>query len=150
MEVLNTVTFCTNRLKVFPIASGKELKNEGRRSYNYCLEVNSGVHVIKWYDNKCIHQASALSRVAAAGTARQCYAKKSYIDVSLHDMAVHCNRSMGGVDLADLIIALYRTKRMVKKRWKLMVIFHALDICKINGWLLFRHHCDRQAAHKNG
>ena len=70
MEVLNTVTFCTNCLKVFPIASGKEFKDEGRRSYNYRLEVNSGVHVIKWYDNKCIQQASTLSGVAAAGTAR--------------------------------------------------------------------------------
>lgn len=35
---------------------------------------------------------------------------------------------------------------MVKKYLK--VIFHALDIWKINGWLLYRYHCDHQAVPK--
>ena len=64
------------------IASDKELKNEGRGSYNYHSDVNSGFHVIEWYDNKCIHLTSVLSRVAGAGTVKRWYGKKSYIDVS--------------------------------------------------------------------
>ena len=55
---------------------------------------------------------------------------------------------MGGVDLADVLIALYRTKIMVEKRWHLQVIFHALDICKIKGWLLYRRYCHEQAVPK--
>ena len=47
MGILSAVTFRTNRLKGCPIASDKELKNEGRGSYDYCSDVNSGVHVIK-------------------------------------------------------------------------------------------------------
>ena len=37
---------------------------------------------------------------------------------------------------------------MVKKCWYLKVIFHALDIWKINGWLLYRYHRDHQAVPK--
>ena len=55
---------------------------------------------------------------------------------------------MGGVDLADMLIALYRTKIMVEKRWHLQVIFHALDICKIKGWLLYCRYCHEQAVPK--
>ena len=39
---------------------------------------------------------------------------------------------------------------MVKKRWHPKVILHALDICKINGKLLYRRHCDQQAVPKKG
>ena len=51
MGILCTATFRTNRLKGCPIASAMELKNEGRGSCDYCCDINSGVHVIKWYDN---------------------------------------------------------------------------------------------------
>ena len=56
--ILSTATFRTNRLKGCPIASDKELKKEGRGSYDYRSDVNSGVHVIKWHDHKCVHLAS--------------------------------------------------------------------------------------------
>ena len=51
------------------------------------------------------------------------------------------NGSMGGVDLADMLIELYRTKMSTKKRWYLNLIFHCLDIAKVNAWLLYRRHC---------
>ena len=47
MGTLSTATFCTNCLKGYPIASHKELKNEGRGSHDYRSDVNSGVQVIK-------------------------------------------------------------------------------------------------------
>ena len=51
------------------------------------------------------------------------------------------NGSMGGVDLADMLIELYRTKFSTKKRWYLKLIFHCLYIAKVNAWLLYRRHC---------
>ena len=37
---------------------------------------------------------------------------------------------------------------MSKKRWYLKVIFHALDICKVSGWLFYCRHCDQLAVPK--
>ena len=110
------------------------MKKEGCGSYDYHSDVNSGVHVIKWHDHKCVHIASTFSGVAATGTVKQWHARgKSYIDVPLPDMVSDYNPSMGGVDLAYMLIALYRTTIVSKKRWYLKVIFHALDICKVSG-----------------
>lgn len=95
--------------------------------------------MIKQYENKCVYPASTFSRVAAAGTVKRSDAKqKSYIDVSLPDMVLNYNTFILGVDLADMLITLYRTKIMVKKCWYLQVIFQALDIYKINELLLYR------------
>ena len=121
--ILSTATFRTNRLKGCPIASDKELKKEGRGSYDYRSDVNSGVYVIKWHDHKCVHLASTFPGVGATGTLKRWEAKgKSYIDVPLPDMMSDYNTSMGGVN------RIYRTTIMSKKRWYLKVIFHALDI----------------------
>ena len=49
------------------------------------------------------------------------------------------NKSMGGVDLADMLIALYRIE-VKTKRWFIKVFWHLVDICKVNGWLLYRRH----------
>ena len=54
---------------------------------------------------------------------------------------------MRGVDLADMLIALYRTT-ITSKRWYLKVLFHCVDIAKVNVWLLYRRHCDQQKVPK--
>ena len=46
---------------------------------------------------------------------------------------------MGGVDLADMLISLYRTPYKTR-RWYLRVVVHLLDICKVNAWLLYRRY----------
>ena len=90
--------------------------------------------MIKGYENKCIHRASAFFTVPSAGIVKQRDAKeKFYIDGSLSDMVLDYSTSMEGVDLADMLITLYGTKIMAKERWYFKVIFHSLDICKING-----------------
>jgi hypothetical protein len=47
---------------------------------------------------------------------------------------------ISGGYLADMLIAIYRTK-IKTKRWYLKVLFHCLDIAKVNAWLLYRRHC---------
>ena len=49
---------------------------------------------------------------------------------------------MGGVDLADMLISLYRTP-WKSKRWYLRVLVHCLDIAKVNAWLLYRRYADQ-------
>lgn len=47
---------------------------------------------------------------------------------------------MGGVDLSDMLIALYRIP-FKSRRWYLSIFSQLLDICINNGWLFYRKHC---------
>lgn len=40
------------------------------------------------------------------------------------------------------LIALYRCK-IKTKRWYLLLLFHAVDIAKVNAWLLYRRYCNQ-------
>ncbi|KAH9635667.1 hypothetical protein HF086_001458 [Spodoptera exigua] len=51
---------------------------------------------------------------------------------------------MGGVDLADMLVALYRTP-FRGHRWYLPIFSQMLDICINNAWLLYRR--DMKARH---
>ena len=52
---------------------------------------------------------------------------------------------MGGVDLNDMRLALYRIKLGTKK-WYMHVVYYALGVCIVNGWLLYRRHCHQNEA----
>ena len=62
---------------------------------------------------------------------------KTHVDVKCPMIVKAYNTSMGGVELADMLIALYGCK-IKTKRWYLVILFHAIDIAKVNGWLLYR------------
>ena len=70
-----------------PLASYKELKKEGRGLFDYRTDVNSGFHVVKWYDNKCVHLASTFSGANVTGLVKRWDSKvKNHKDVSLSDV----------------------------------------------------------------
>ena len=41
-----------------------------------------------------------------------------------------------------MLIALYRTE-IKWKRWYLKILFHLIDTSKVNGWLLYKQHCNQ-------
>lgn len=53
------------------------------------------------------------------------------------------NRFMGGVDLNDMLVALYHID-IRSKRYYLRIIFHLIDISIVNAWLLYRRHCNKR------
>ena len=149
--IFTTVTFRANRLNGCPLSADKDLKKEGRGAFVYRTDVNSGLHVMKWYDNKCVNVTSTFSGVKASSTVKRWDSKKKeHVDVKVPDLIADYNRSMGGIDLAEMLISLYRTQITTKKRWYLKIIFHLVDICKVNRWLLSRRYCEQEsAARKN-
>ena len=60
-------------------------------------------------------------------------------DIQCPSIVLSYNKSMGGVDLVDMLISLYRIK-VKTKRWYNQVFWHLIDICKVNGWNLYRRH----------
>ncbi len=47
---------------------------------------------------------------------------------------------MGGVDLLDSLIVLYRMK-IRSRKWYHRIVFNMLDFTLVNGWLLYRRDC---------
>ena len=47
---------------------------------------------------------------------------------------------MGGVDLLDSLLSLYRIESRSKK-WYLKLLFHCFDMIVLQSWLLYRRDC---------
>ena len=46
---------------------------------------------------------------------------------------------MGGVDLVDMLMVLYRIS-VKTKRCYIKIFWHLVDIAKVNGWILYKRH----------
>ena len=90
-----------------------------------------------------LHLALTSSGVNATGSVKR-WDLKAQNHKDVPDMFSDYHSLMEGVDLHDILIALHRTKIMIKKRWYLKLIFHMVDMCKVNGWLLYRGFYNQQ------
>ena len=60
-------------------------------------------------------------------------------DIPCRQIIKQYNASMGGVDLADMLIAIYRIPCRTK-HWYLKVFWHLVDMCKVSAWVLYKRH----------
>ena len=141
--ILTTATIRTNRIAKCPLLSEKDLKKQGQGSFSYKIDANSGLLLLRWFDNKCVHMTSTYCSANASDNVKRWDQKnRKYIQVPCPEVVKEYNSGMGGVDLADMLISLYRIP-MKTKRWYLRVLVHCMDICKINAWLLYRRHANQ-------
>ena len=56
--------------------------------------------------------------------------EKKYIDIKCPNIVQQYNASMGGVDLLDSLIALYRI-RIRSKKWYHRLVFHFIDMAVV-------------------
>lgn len=52
---------------------------------------------------------------------------------------------MGGVDLADMLISLYKTPFRTR-RWYIAIFSQMIDICVNNAWIIYRKHKARNSS----
>lgn len=69
--------------------------------------------------------------------------EKQFVDISRPAVVKDYNQAMGGIDLNDQLVAIYRTDIGTKKYY-LRVFQHLLDVCVVNAWLLYRCHCSQR------
>lgn len=139
MGILAAATFRTNRVANCPLLSDKDLKASGRGSSDYRIDLNSKMRMLKWFDNKTVILGSNYASIASSTKKRRWDAKKKeFCNIDYPDMVRDYNESMGGVDLADMLISLYRVDIQTRKRWYLKIITHCINICNVNAWLLYR------------
>lgn len=116
----------------------KELRAQGRGSSQVLVRSDGQLAFTKWYDNKPV---TFLSSVEAKDEAdecqRWCKKNKIYVTVPRPRVVRQYNLKMGGVDLADCLLAVcpyrYRTRKWTQRFFSSMV-----DLAINNSWLQYK------------
>ncbi|XP_042147349.1 piggyBac transposable element-derived protein 3-like [Ixodes scapularis] len=118
-ETFGTVSLDTiqsPRMRGCPLLEDKALLKKGRGHYDQKTEKTSGVTIIKWVDNKVVNLASNFVGVQPEGTVKRFSKEESKkVAVPCPRIVLEYNNHMGGVDLADMLIELYRTPLKSKR-----------------------------------
>ncbi|RZF41578.1 hypothetical protein LSTR_LSTR000292 [Laodelphax striatellus] len=133
-------TIRSNRLRGCEekLSDDKTMKKKGRGNFSQAVCNDARVAVVKWFDNKSVILASSyVDAYPVENVKRFSREEKRKVDVTCPQIVKHYNCHMGGVDLADMLIALYRTNFRCH-RWYLHIFSQMLDICVNNAWLLFK------------
>ena len=99
--------------------------------------------LLKWFDNKAVHLISTYkSQEPIENVRRWSVAAKQHVNVPRPAIVQEYNTFMGGVDLHDMLVQLYRTN--IKGRRSYLRIFHLINMACANAWLWYRRHCDQK------
>ena len=136
-------TVRVNRFYKPPLLEDKSLKHTGRGSYDEVTNEDGDVVLVKWMDNRSVILASNFVGVGSLDeVSRWDKSEKKYVTVSRPEIVKLYNHSMGGVDLMDQMIGLYRIY-IRSRKWPLRLIFHAVDFAIVNSWFEYRQDCNR-------
>ena len=75
MGILSTATLRSNRVAGCPLMSDKDLKATRSGSFDYRIDLNSPLRIVKWY-NKGVILGLSFSMVKASSTKRRWEYKK--------------------------------------------------------------------------
>lgn len=139
-------TVRVNRLQGFSAKSDKDLKKIGRGSMaEYTTDVD-GVTItfVQWYDNKVVNLLSTyVGTEPRIKVMRWFSAQKARKEIDCPQIISIYNQHMGGVDLLDSLMGLYRIT-IRSKKWYHRLFFHFLDMAVVNAWLLYRRALSQQ------
>lgn len=136
--ILCLSTVRANRLKGLKLKEDKELKREGRGALDFSIEQRTDSVVVKWFDNKSVHLLSNYAGVDPIDTCDRWDRKLGRrLQVQRPFAVKEYNKFMGGVDLCDMLIELYRIN-FKSNKWYMRIFFYLLDMCVVNAWLLHR------------
>ncbi|RXN16689.1 piggyBac transposable element-derived 2-like protein [Labeo rohita] len=136
-------TVRSTRLPGNSMVSDAELKRSGRGSFQEKTAIvgNTTLYAVKWYDNRSVTLLSDyVGAHPVTHVQRWDRGSKAITDVPCPAVVRDYNQHMGGLDLLDSLIALYRTK-IRSKKWYHRLFFHFLDKIVVTCWLLYKRHC---------
>ncbi|CAK1582202.1 unnamed protein product [Parnassius mnemosyne] len=141
--ILGLGTIRRNRIPDCKLSSEKEIMKKDRGySEEYIADVNGvDVSTVVWKDNKLVTLASTFTGLNPISEVRR-YDKKNsrYINIPRPNVVSEYNRHMGGVDLVDSIMGIYKIK-LRSKRWQMRLFYHFLDLTMANAWLFYKRVC---------
>ncbi|XP_049947674.1 piggyBac transposable element-derived protein 3-like [Schistocerca serialis cubense] len=127
------------RTNACPLTDSKRMAKEKERGfYNYMFDKENKVLVVKWSDNKPVCVATNYSIITPlSSTKRYSQAKKKEISVTMPPLTEAYNAHMGGVDLLDKQISLYKM-RIRSKKWWWPLFTQMIEICVVNTWRAYQ------------
>lgn len=122
------------------LKSDKVLSKEDRGSLDYCS--SDGIIAVKWNDNRCVTLLSNAHGVEPLGCVNRYNSEqKSKVPVACPAIISAYNEHMGGIDLSDMLVHLYKTPAK-SHRWHLPLFGYAIDVSIVNAWLVYRRDCE--------
>lgn len=73
---------------------------------------------------------------------RYCKEAKQKVEFNYPQVVKEYNKHIGGVDLANMLISLYRTPFKIRRCY-ISIFAQLLDICINNAWLSYRNDCTK-------
>ena len=152
LELLKRGIYClgTVRLNRVPglnsiLITDKELKDQGRSAFveyqgEHDKSGNKCIRVVRWNDNNIFNLMYTFGSALPKDTVQRwdrTTGVNSKITVPCPATVKLYNAGMGGLDLMDSIVAYYRMFFRSKK-WYHRLIFHFVDLCVSNAWLLYK------------
>lgn len=135
-----TSTLREDRLGGAPLKSrklrDKDIRGSIEEAFTGC------VSVVKWKDNKVVSVGSNKMRAEPLQKAKRYdRIKKKYIDVDVPNSVNVYNKHMGGVDLFDQQVSVYRL-RIRSKKWWWPLFAWSINAQVVNAW---RHYREKEA-----
>ncbi|TWW53411.1 PiggyBac transposable element-derived protein 1 [Takifugu flavidus] len=130
-------TIQINRVKDCAMMDEKELKKNGRGSMDFRVNQDNNI-IVRWYDNKAVNLISSFVGIEPVGNVKRWDRKsKTHIMVPRPAIVETYNKFMGGVDLLDMLSALYKFS-FRSRRWYMYIWWHTVTVAVINAWKLYR------------
>ena len=130
-------TLQLDRSRKCPVSSERDLKKKGWRTMEEFVDSSKNLVVVSWYDNRCV---LTISNFIGKEPVEECkwYDKKQKETVYLPCPASVglYNKFMGGVDKADMLLALCKTKCKTSK-WYHRIAFHLFSLAVVNAWIVY-------------
>lgn len=167
MGILALGTVNRHRTGDCPLMTDEELMAKGRGSYDF-KTTEDGIIVMKWADNKAVMLASTRVGVNPLGSILRSvivccvyylhneqlkfllftlYYVSRYVKEEGAKVLVPCpqavltyNATMGGVDLSDMMMAMYGCQTR-SRRWYFPLFGYCLEVAITNSYLLYKRDC---------
>ncbi|CAK1596302.1 unnamed protein product [Parnassius mnemosyne] len=131
LGIEGTGTIITNRFKGYQFPKDSSMN---RGDYHEVVNIKKDICVIKWKDSKTVLTCStAIGALPLHKVQRYDKVTKSYIEVTCPDMIKNYNEHMGGVDVSDQMMEVYRSWHKTRK-WPIKLIMHLFDLAMVNSW----------------
>ena len=134
----NRRTVRQNRIPHSTLKSDVVLKKLGRGSLDEKVALVDDVEIasVRWFDNRAVTLISTFVGCEPISEVRRWNSRsKTYENVACPNIVAVYNRHMGGVDLMDSLIGLYRIK-IRSKKWYHRLFYHFVDTAMVNACMV--------------
>ncbi|KAJ8342784.1 hypothetical protein SKAU_G00327120 [Synaphobranchus kaupii] len=129
------------RVPNLKLAEEKDLKKQGRGSFDFRVEQTHNICAVRWYDNRAVTLLSTFDGPQPVDKiTRWDKSAKHYVEVSRPSIVKTYNRFMGGIDMLDSFTAKYKF-HIRSMRWYLTIFWHTIILGVVNAWLQYKRDC---------